>query len=121
MIIFATFIGNIGGGPWRAVALTFGIFLPAFAFTLTGRDALERLVHQQRVRSFLDGVTAGVVGLISGTAICLMWSSLIDIEAFVLFALVLGALFAFSAKMIIPAVIAAAALWGIAHSMLFTT
>lgn len=37
-----------------------------------------------------------------------------------MFALLLAALFAFSTKMIILAVIAAAALWGIAHSMLFT-
>jgi chromate transporter len=121
LIIFATFVGYIGGGPWGAVALTIGIFLPAFAFTLTGHEALDRFVHQPRVRSFLEGVTAGVVGLISGTAIYLMWSSLTDIEAFVLFALVLGALFAFRAKMIIPAVIAAAAVWGIVHSMLSTT
>ena len=121
LIIFATFVGYIGGGPWGAVALTLGIFLPAFAFTLTGHDALERFVHQPRVRSILDGVTAGVVGLISGTAIYLMWSSLTDTGAFVLFALVLGALFAFRAKMIIPAVIVAAALWGIARSVISTT
>lgn len=118
LIIFATFVGYIGGGPWGAVALTIGIFLPAFAFTLVGHEALESFVHQPRVRSFLDGVTAAVVGLISGTAIYLMSTSLTGLDAFVLFALVLGALFAFRGKMIIPAVIAAAAVWGIAHSML---
>ena len=118
LIIFATFVGYIGGGPWGAVALTIGIFLPAFAFTLVGHEALESFVHQPRVRSFLDGVTAAVVGLISGTAIYLMSTSLTGLDACVLFALVLGALFAFRGKMIIPAVIAAAAVWGIAHSML---
>ena len=67
LIIFSTFVGYLGGGPWGALAMTAGIFLPAFAFTLVGHDTLERLVHQPRIRLFLEGFTAGVVGLIAGT------------------------------------------------------
>lgn len=52
LIIFSTFVGYLGGGPWGAVVMTVGIFLPAFAFTLLGHDALERIVHQPRVRLF---------------------------------------------------------------------
>lgn len=44
LIIFSTFVGYLGGGPWGAVVITVGIFLPAFAFTLIGHDALEGLV-----------------------------------------------------------------------------
>ncbi|MFC3715560.1 chromate efflux transporter [Luteimonas soli] len=112
LIIFSTFVGYLGGGPWGAVAMTVGIFLPAFSFTLIGHDALERLVHQPRIRLFLEGLTAGVVGLIAGTTLALLKVSLTGLEAVILFALVLTALFASKAKLVIPAVTTAAALWG---------
>lgn len=112
LIIFSTFVGYLGGGPWGAVVMTVGIFLPAFAFTLVGHDALERIVHQPRVRLFLEGVTAGVVGLIAGTTLALLRVSLTGLEALILFAIVLSILFASKARLVIPAVIAGAALWG---------
>lgn len=112
LIIFSTFVGYLGGGPWGAVVMTVGIFLPAFAFTLLAHDPLERLVHQPRIRQFLEGVTAGVVGLIAGTTLALMRVSLTSLEALVLFGIVLGLLFASNRRLLIPAVIAGAALWG---------
>lgn len=113
LIIFSTFVGYLGGGPWGAVAMTIGIFLPAFGFTLIGHDALERLVHQPRIRLFLEGLTAGVVGLIAGTTLALLKVSLTGWEAMILFALVLAVLFLSKARLVIPGVIAAAALWGL--------
>ena len=113
LIIFATFVGYLGGGPLGAIALTVGIFLPAFSFTLAGHDALERLVHEPRIHVFLDGVTAGGVGLIAGTTLALLRVSLTNLEALVLFALVLTVLFKSHARLVVPAVIAAAALWGV--------
>lgn len=113
LIIFSTFVGYLGGGPWGAVAMTAGIFLPAFSFTLLGHDMLERLVHQPRVHLFLDGLTAGVVGLIAGTTLALLKVSLTGLVPLVLFALALAALFASKAKLAVPAVIGAAALWGL--------
>jgi chromate transporter len=112
LIIFSTFVGYLGGGPWGAVAMTLGIFLPAFSFTLVGHDALERWVHHPRIRLFLEGVTAGVVGLIAGTTLALLRVSLTSAGAVVLFAIVLAILFASKAKLVIPGVIAGAALWG---------
>ena len=113
LIIFSTFVGYLGGGPWGAVVITIGIFLPAFTFTLIGHDALEGLVHQPRIRLFLEGVTAGVVGLIAGTTLALLKVSLTGLEAVMLFALVLAVLFLSKARLVIPVVIAAAALWGL--------
>ena len=112
LIIFSTFVGYLGGGPWGAVVMTVGIFLPAFAFTLVAHDPLERLVHQPRIRLFLEGVTAGVVGLIAGTTLALMRVSLTSWEALLLFAIVLALLFASKPRLLIPAVIAGAALLG---------
>ncbi|MBK8645091.1 MAG: chromate efflux transporter [Gemmatimonadetes bacterium] len=66
-IIFSTFVGT-GGGMVGAVVVTAGVFLPAFAFTLVGHDQLERIVETPSTHDFLDGVTAGVVGIIAVTA-----------------------------------------------------
>ncbi len=112
LVILATFVGYLGGGPWGAVAMTAGVFLPAFAFTLLGHDALERLLHREGVHRLLEGVSAGVVGLIAGTAIALFKASVGDLEALVLFALALAVLFAWKGRLAIPALILAAAAWG---------
>lgn len=115
LIIFSTFVGYIGGGPLGAIAMTAGIFLPAFAFSLVGHDALERLVHRPRIHRFLEGVTAGVVGLIAGTTLTLMKASLTGPEPVILFALALAVLFWWKSKLAIPAVILTAAGWGLLH------
>jgi chromate transporter len=112
LVIFSTFVGYLGGGPWGAVAMTAGMFLPAFALTLLAHEPLEKLVHQPRLRLFLEGVTAAVVGLIAATALALLRLSLTSVETVVIFAVALGLLFASKARLLIPAVIAAAALWG---------
>ena len=119
LIIFSTFVGYLGGGPWGAVAMTVGVFLPAFCFTLLAHDPLEQLTHQPRIRRVLEGVTAAVVGLIAGTTVALLRVSLVGPESLVLFAIVLGLLFASRAKLLIPALIAGAALWGWASGAVF--
>ena len=116
LIIFATFVGYLGGGPAGAIVLTIGIFLPAFAFSLLAHDPLERFVSQPSVREFLEGVTAGVVGLIAGTTIALMIVSIVNITTALVFVVALAALFYFKSKLIIPLVVAGAALAGYALS-----
>jgi chromate transporter len=67
LIIFATFVGYQAGGLPGALAITAGIFLPAFSFGLLFYDRLERLVEDRGLHRFLGGVAAGVVGLIAVT------------------------------------------------------
>lgn len=69
LIIFGTFVGFLGGEWLGAIAVTAGIFLPAFGFTLIAHDALERITQSVRLRHFLAGTTAGVVGLIAATTV----------------------------------------------------
>ena len=69
LIIFSTFVGYYAGGPVGALAMTAGIFLPAFAFSLLFYDRLEQVVENERLRSFLEGVAAGVVGFIVATTV----------------------------------------------------
>ena len=70
-------------------------------------------MHLPRIRLFLEGFTAGVVGLIAGTTLALLKVSVTGWQALILFALALTALFATKAKLAVPAVIGAAALWGL--------
>jgi chromate transporter len=118
LIIFATFVGYLGGGAAGAIVLTIGIFLPAFAFTLLAHDQLEKLVTQPRTREFLEGVTAGVVGLIAGTTIALIKVSVTSVPTVLVFAVALAALFYFKSKLVIPLVVAGAALAGFVLSFI---
>jgi len=115
LIIFATFVGYVGGGPVGALLLTAGAFLPAFAMTLLVHERLERLLHDPRTRTFLAGVMAAVVGLIAGTTVTLLIESLSGVWTALVFAVALTAFFYSKSKLIVPLVIlAAAALGGIA-------
>ncbi len=118
LIIFATFVGYAGGGAAGAVVLTAGIFLPAFAFTLLAHEPLERILGNHAIREFLEGVTAGVVGLIAATAIVLVVAGVKGLATAVIFALALAALFRSKSKLVIPAVVAASAAAGLILKLL---
>lgn len=112
LVIFGTFVGFIGGGLSGALLLTAGIFLPAFSFTLIGHDYVERLIANEALHSLLDGVTAGVVGLIAATTLILLRAAITDLPALLIFAVGLLVLFRWKAKASIPVVVLGAALAG---------
>ena len=112
LIIFATFVGYLGGGALGAIVLTIGIFLPAFAFTLIGHEYVERLVENKSAHAFLDGVTAGVVGLIVVTAIGLFREAIFDIPTIIIFALALLAVYRWKAKAAVVGIMFGAGLLG---------
>lgn len=102
LIIFSTFVGYFGGGPLGAIVMTVGIFLPAFGFSLLFHERLESVVENKTLHSFLEGVSAGVVGLIAATTIEL---ALVVIDRLpsvllggVIFALALAVLYLWKSK-----------------------
>ncbi len=113
LIIFSTFVGYFGGGPLGALAMTFGIFLPAFSFTLIGHDYLERLIDIKVVHSFLDGVTAGVVGIIAATTVVLFRQGITSIPAALIFTLALVAVYRWKAKWAVAGIVLGAGLLGL--------
>lgn len=116
LIIFATFVGYIAGGLGGALAMTAGIFLPAFAFTLLFYDRLERVVEDERLHRFLEGVAAGVVGLIGVTAAQLGWNVTQAVPSLMLgaalFVAGLTALYTWRSKLSVPAVVLGSAVAG---------
>jgi chromate transporter len=113
LIIFATFVGYLGGGPLGALIITVGIFLPAFAFTLIGYNYLEMLVENKALQTFLDGVTAGVVGLIASTTFGLLHTAITGLPALGIFALALLVLYWWKAKAAIAVVMLGAGTLGL--------
>jgi chromate transporter len=116
LIIFSTFVGYLGGGPWGALALTVGIFLPAFAFTLIGHDYFERLIQHEPLHAFLDGVTAGVVGLIAATLLGLFLTAVTDVPRLLIFVVALFLLFRWKNRLAILWIVLGAGLAGLSSS-----
>jgi chromate transporter len=119
LVIFSTFVGYLGGGALGALAVTAGVFLPAFAFTLIGHQWVERVVEERRTHALLDGVTAGVVGLIAVTALELARATLLPGDrpawpALAIFAAALFAAFRWKARTAVAWIVAGAALAGFA-------
>jgi Chromate transporter len=69
LIIFSTFVGYIAGGLSGALLMTLGIFIPAFVFPIFLHRYLVAIAENPRIRPFLLGVTAGVIGLIASVTV----------------------------------------------------
>lgn len=75
LVIFATFAGYVAGGLAGALAITAGMFLPAFAFSILFFERLEAVVDMSGLHRLLDGVAAAVVGIIGWTFVDLSAST----------------------------------------------
>jgi chromate transporter len=78
LIIFSTFVGYVAGGLGGALAMTLGIFLPAFLFPIFLHRQLVAVAENPRIRPFLLGVAAGVIGLIAAVTVDILDTSIVD-------------------------------------------
>lgn len=116
LVIFATFVGYVAGGWIGAFAITAGMFLPAFGFSMVFYERLEAIVENPALHRFLCGVAAAVVGVIIATLVQLGWSVGGRVTqapvALAIFALSLLAVWRLKGKWVTPAIIAVAGLIG---------
>ena len=80
---------------------------------MIGHDYLEKLVENKSAHAFLDGITAGVVGLISATSIYIFIETIQTISALIIFSLALIMLFISKSKWTVAWVVLGAGLIGI--------
>jgi chromate transporter len=78
LIIFSTFVGYVAGGIAGALAMTVGIFLPAFVFPIFFHRFFVALAENERIRPFLLGVAAGVIGLIAAVTVDIVDAGVVD-------------------------------------------
>jgi chromate transporter len=78
LIIFSTFVGYVAGGTAGALAMTLGIFLPAFVFPIFFHRFFVAVAENPRIRPFLLGVAAGVIGLIAAVTVDIVDAGVVD-------------------------------------------
>ncbi len=99
VIIFSTFVGYIAGGLPGGLAMTFGIFLPAFVFPIFFHRGLVSIAENHTLRPFLLGVAAGVIGLIGAVTVELLEVGVVDVPSAILAAAAFLALYRFQGKL----------------------
>lgn len=84
LVIFSTFVGYMAGGLAGGVAMTIGVFLPAFALPIFFHRRLVGLAENPRARPFLLGVAAGVIGLIAAVGVEIIEAGVVDLPTAIL-------------------------------------
>ncbi len=98
-VIFSTFVGYLAGGLPGGLVMTVGVFLPAFVFPIFLHGSLVGLAENPRIRPFLLGVAAGVIGLIAAVTVEIGRAGIVDLPSALLAVAAFSALIAFHAKL----------------------
>lgn len=105
LVIFSTFVGYVAGGLGGALVITLGVFLPAFVFPIFLHRQLVAVADNPRVRPFLLGVAAAVVGLIAAVTITILDAGVVDVPTALLALVAFAALNRFHAKLTVVYVV----------------
>jgi chromate transporter len=114
LIIFSTFVGYVAGGLGGALAMTLGIFLPAFLFPIFLHRWLVAVAENPRIRPFLLGVAAAVVGLIAAVTVDIVETGVVDLPTALLAFGAFAALMRFHGKLTVLYVVLGCGLIGVA-------
>ncbi len=112
LVIFGTFTGYVAAGLPGALAMTIGIFAPAFSFTLVGHELIERLMAVRRLHAAFDGVAAAVAGIIAAVALRMCSVQLVSPFAIGVFVVALLLNWGWQSRFAVPAIVAFGGLAG---------
>ncbi len=79
VVITVAFIGYLVAGPLGATLAALGVFVPCFVIVVVAAPHYRRFAGKGPVKAFVDGVTAGAVGAITGAVVVLARKSLVDV------------------------------------------
>jgi chromate transporter len=113
LIIFSTFVGYMAGGLGGGVAMTVGIFLPAFVFPIFFHRWLVAVAENPRIRPFLLGVAAAVIGLIAAVTVDILDAGVVDVPTAILAVSAFLALNRWHGKLTVVAVVLACGAVGV--------
>lgn len=114
MVIFSTFVGYLAGGLVGGVAITVGVFLPAFVFPIFFHSQLVAVADNPRIRPFLLGVAAGVIGVIAAVTVVILDEAVVDVPTALLAIAAFIALYRYQAKLAVLFVVLGCGLVGAA-------
>lgn len=114
LIIFSTFVGYLAGGMAGALAMTVGIFLPAFVLPIFFHRQLVAVAENERIHAFLLGVAAGVIGLIAAVTVDIVETGVVDVWTGILAAAAFLALLRWHGKLTVLYVVLGCGLLGAA-------
>lgn len=78
VVITAAFIGHLVAGPIGAALATFAVFVPCWLLVVLPAPHFVRVARNQRLRHFVQGVTAGAAGAIAGAVVVLGARAIVD-------------------------------------------
>jgi chromate transporter len=113
LIIFSTFVGYIAGGLTGALAITLGIFIPAFVFPIFLHRQLVAVADNERLHPFLLGVAAAVIGLIAAVTVTILETSVTDVYTALIAVGAFAALNRWHSKLTVVYVMAVAGVLGV--------
>jgi chromate transporter len=113
VVITVAFIGYLVAGPAGATMAAIGVFLPCFLIVVIAAPYYRRFAGKGRVKTVVEGITAGAVGAIGGSVVVLGRRSITDLSTVAIAAITL-ALLLLAKKVPEPILILVAGVAGIA-------
>jgi chromate transporter len=112
VVITVGFIGYLVAGFPGASVAALATFLPCYLFTVIPAPYFSKIAKNKSIKSFVDGITAAVVGALTGAVAVIAQKSILDLPA-ALIALATVFSLIYIRKIPEPVLIAIAALVGI--------
>jgi chromate transporter len=114
VVITTGFIGYLVAGFPGACVAAVATFLPCYLLTIIPAPYFKKYGKVTGIAAFVEGVTTGAIGAISGAVVVLGRRSLIDLPTVIIALVTLTLLFKFKKKLPEPLIIVASALIGLA-------